>query len=63
MPKLGLLSFLSYEGKTNGKGDYHPIITFAMVLLIIFLSNATINFLYVNMTYVYVTELTLADPT
>ena len=50
-------------GKPTGRGITPLTITFAMVLLIIFLSNATINFLYVNITYVYVTELTLADPT
>ena len=34
-----------------------------MVLLIIFLSKTTISFIYDNITYVYVTEFTLAEPT
>ena len=32
-----------------------------MVLLIIFLSKTKINFFYVNITYVYVTEFALAE--
>ena len=34
----------------------HDIFSCAMVLLIIFLSKTRINFIYVNITYVYVTE-------
>ena len=34
-----------------------------MVLLTIFLSKTRITFIYVNITYVYVTEFMLADPT
>ena len=32
-----------------------------MALLIIFLSKTRINFIYVNITYAYVTEFTLAE--
>ena len=34
-----------------------------MVFLIIFLSKTRINFIHVNITYGYVTEFTLAEPT
>ena len=34
-----------------------------MVLLIIFFYKTRINFIYVNITYVYETEFTLAEPT
>ena len=34
-----------------------------MVPLIIFLSKTRISFIYVNITYVYVTESKLAEPT
>ena len=33
-----------------------------MALLIIFLSKTRLNFIYINTTYVYVTEFTLAEP-
>ena len=41
----------------------HDVFSSAMVLLIIFLSKTRINFIYVNITYVHVTEFTLAEPT
>ena len=41
----------------------HNVFSCAMVLLIIFLSKTRINFIYVNITYVYVTEFTIAEPT
>ena len=40
----------------------HEVLSCAMVLLIIFLSQTRINFIYVNITYVYVTQFTLAEP-
>ena len=41
----------------------NDVFSCAMVLLIIFLSKTRINFNYVNITYVHVTEFTLAEPT
>ena len=41
----------------------HGVFSFLMVLLIIFLSKARINFISVNVMYVYVTEFTLIEPT
>ena len=40
----------------------HDVFSCAMVLLIISLSKTRINFIYVNITYVYVTEFMLAVP-
>ena len=41
----------------------HDVFSCAMVLLTIFLSKTRINFIYVNIKYVYITEFTLAEPT
>ena len=40
----------------------HDIFSCAMMLLIIFLSKTRIKFIYVHITYVYVTEFTLTEP-
>ena len=41
----------------------NDILPCVMVPLIIFLSKTRISFIYVNITYVYVTESKLAEPT
>ena len=40
----------------------YDVFSCAMMLLIIFLSKTRINFIYVHITYVYVTEFTLTEP-